>query len=203
MAAAVSARTSGDGSWMSGATSAVPPGGAIQARQRRVPWRTASAGWARPSAYAPQVLAADGDEGVAGVLLERGLCEQLDERPLGPRLPEPAEGDGGRAAVARLVVAQRRQQVVDEVLAPEGRLHLGIEALAAGRGSLLDRHHRVDRQVANGGVGVVEVGDEVLQRVASRDAAEGLENGSAQQLVTEQLEERRRRRAGRRSRRGR
>ena len=48
MAAAASARTSADGSWMRGATRSTPRGGAIQARQRMAPWRTASSGWASP-----------------------------------------------------------------------------------------------------------------------------------------------------------
>jgi hypothetical protein len=38
----------GGGSWISGAASSFPHGGAIQARQRRLPWRTASTGWVRP-----------------------------------------------------------------------------------------------------------------------------------------------------------
>ena len=50
MAAAASARTSWAGSWMSGATSSIPPAGAIHDRQRTVPCRTASLGCSSPRA---------------------------------------------------------------------------------------------------------------------------------------------------------
>ena len=156
MAAAASARTSGDGSWMSGRHQ-------VDAAGRRDPGQAADGALAHrvvgvvqavprrpPRSRKPMETSA----WVAYSCSAR-LGQQLDERPLRARLLEPAQGDGGGAAVLGVVVAQRGEQVVDEVLAPQRGLHLGVQALAARGGALLDGHHGLDGHVAQRGVGVV------------------------------------------------
>jgi hypothetical protein len=135
-------------------------------------------------------LEPDRDEGVARELLDRGIAEELEERAQRSALTEPAEGDGGGAAIAGLLVGEHLYEVGDELLAPQGRLDPGIEALAGGGSALLDLDHGPDGGVAQRGVGIEEVGGNAGEVVAPGDVAEGLEGGSPEELVVEQLDER-------------
>jgi hypothetical protein len=158
-----------------------------EAADRPLPDRVVGVGQAVDVGLA--VAEADGDERVGHVLLERGLAQQVDQRTLRPGLLEPAQRDGGGAPVLDVFVLQRRQQVRDQVLAAQRLLDAGIEALAAGRGPLLDRHHRLDRRVADGRVGIVEVGDEIGQRLTPGQAADRVQHRAPQHLVAQQLEQ--------------
>ena len=100
------------------------------------------------------------------------------------------------AAVRRLrgsSSASIPMQVGHQLLAPERGLDLGVEALAGGGGPLLDVHHRADRRVAEGRVGVEEVRGDAGEDVPPGQPPERLERGRAQHLVVEEREERRRR----------
>ena len=81
--------------------------------------------------------------------------------------------------------------MVHQVLAAQRGLHLGIQALAVRGRALLDRDHRLDRQVAQRGVGVVQVRDEPRQRLAPGQPAQRLQHRPPQQLVVQQLQQRR------------
>ena len=162
---------------MSGATSSTPSRGAIQARQRTVPCRTASSGMGQAVRIGVAVPEADGDERVCRVLLERRLVQEVDEGPLGPGLLEPAERDGGRAPVRDLLVGQRGEQVVDQLVTAQRLLHLGIQALPTRGRAMLDGHHRPDRQVAQGGVGVEQVRQQRRERFAAGQPAQRLHHG--------------------------
>ena len=99
------------------------------------------------------------------------------------------------AAVRRfceLVVGEGGEQVVDQVVAAQRGLHLRVEALPARGGALLDGHHGLDGDVAQGGIGIVEVRQQRRQRLAAGQPAQGLDHGRAQQLVVEQLQQGRR-----------
>ena len=136
------------------------------------------------------VLEADRDQGVGGVLLQRGLGQAFDEQGLRPRLFEPAQRHRGRTAVDRLVLAQRGQEMVHEVSAPQGGLHRGIEAVAGGGGTLLDGDHGMDGHVAQRYVGIVEVGHQMDQGLPAGEPAERLDHRGAQELVAEQVQQR-------------
>ena len=130
---------------MSGATSAVPvgrcdpgqaaqrpePHGVVRVRQAAQPGRP--------------VGEADRHQRVARELAHGRVREQLQERRRGAVFAQPAERDRGGATVAGVLVGQHPDQVRDQLLAPQGRLHLGVEALARGGGALLDLDHRADR----------------------------------------------------------
>ena len=205
MAAAASARTSVAGSWMSGATSADALGRGDPGQAAHRPEANGVVRVREPALPGRAVPEADGDEGVARELLHGGVAQELEERRARPAASRSQPRV--TAAVRRLrgsSSASIPSEVGHEVLAPERGLDLRVEALAGGGRALLDLHHRPDRGVAQGGVGVVEVGDDA-RRARSRPArpAEGLERGRAKQLVAEEVEERRAPPAGRRSRRGR
>ena len=205
MAAAASARTSAAGSWMSGATSAMPSGGAIQARQRTVPWshrvvRVPQPGGRTPPGPGSRSRRARGPRTPARRARRGARCSG----PVGARLAQPAQGDGRGAPVAG---RPRRP-------ASRGGGRRGPRAAAppapAGRGSrpTVDARCSISTtarmaSVAQRRVGVVEVGRDARQGVAAGHAAEGLERGPAKHLVVEERERARARRAGRRSRRGR
>ena len=188
MAAAASARTSAAGSWMSGATSSVPgvgrdPGQAADAAQAH-----GVVGVDEPVLPGLAVVVADRDQGVARELAHRRVAQPLEQRPGRARLAQPAEGDGGGAPVARVLVRQHAQQVRDEVLVAQRGLHLRVEAVAGAGRPLLDLDHGPDRRVAQRRVGVAQVRRDARQAVAVADEAERLERRAAQQLVAEQLD---------------
>ena len=81
--------------------------------------------------------------------------------------------------------------MIDEVLAAQRGLHLGIEALPLRGGPLLDGDHGVDGRVAHRGIGVVQVRQQPRQRLAPGQAAQRVHDRPAQHLVVEQLQERR------------
>jgi len=130
---------------------------------------------------------------VGGVLLQGRLREHADQRPHRPGLLEPAQGHGGGAPVLRLVVGEGGEKMVDEALPAQGGLHRGVEALPAGGGPLLDGDDGLDRHVPQERVGIVEMRDEPGQRLPAGQPAQGFHGGTAQELVAEQLQQRRRR----------
>ena len=158
---------------MSGATSAVPSAGAIQARQRTAPSRTASSGWASPRSQAARSRKPIETRAWLANSRTRGVAQELEQRPGGPALAQPAEGDGGGAPVAGVLVGEHPDEVGDELLAPQRGLHLGVEALAGGGRPLLDLHHRADRGVAQRRVGVEEVGRDARRAPRGRPRGRG------------------------------
>jgi len=60
---------------------------------------------------------------------------------------------------------------------------------SARGGALLDRDHGLDGHVPQRGVRIVQVRDEVGQGLAPRHAAQGLHDGTPQQLVAEELQQ--------------
>ena len=170
IAAAASARTSAAGSWMSGATSAVPVGRRDPGQAAHRPEANGVVRVREPALPGRALAEADRDEGVARELAHGGVPQELEERRHGPALAQPAEGDGGGAPVAGVLVGQHPEEVGHELLAPERGLDLGVEALAGGGRALLDLDHRPDRGVAQRGVGVEEVGGDARRAPRARPA---------------------------------